>query len=83
ASFNRPGLVEVGCNMHARRYFVKALDAGDQRAAMPLAAFKKLYDIEERIKDEPPDKKLLVRRAESRIEVDPSPWTVSLWGLRC
>lgn len=70
ASFNRPGLVEIGCNMHARRYFVKALDAGDKRAAMPLAAFKKLYDIEEQIKDEPPDKKLAVRQAQSRIVYD-------------
>jgi hypothetical protein len=31
--------------MHARRYFFKALDGGDERAGMPLAAFKKLYDI--------------------------------------
>jgi hypothetical protein len=30
------------CNMHARRYFMKALDAGDQRAALPLAAYKRL-----------------------------------------
>lgn len=36
-------LIECGCNMHARRYFVKALDAGDQRAALALAAYKKLY----------------------------------------
>lgn len=28
-SFKRPGLLECGCNMHSRRYFVKALDAGD------------------------------------------------------
>jgi transposase len=52
--------------MHARRYFTKALDAGDKRAAMPLAAFKKLYDIEERVKDKPPDERSSVRRTESR-----------------
>jgi transposase len=46
-SFLRPDLIELGCNMHARRYFVKALDSGDKRAALPLAAFKRLYDIEE------------------------------------
>lgn len=40
ASFNRPGLIEIGCNMHARRYFVKALDAGDARAAPPIAALR-------------------------------------------
>ena len=38
ASFLRPELIECGCNMHSRRYFVKALDAGDKRAALPLAA---------------------------------------------
>jgi transposase len=32
ASFQRAGLIECGCNMHARRYFTKALDAGDARA---------------------------------------------------
>lgn len=47
ASFVRnPKLIECGCNMHARRYAVKALDAGDKRAALPLAAYKKLYEIE-------------------------------------
>lgn len=70
ASFKRPGLVEIGCNMHARRYFTKALDAGDTRAAMPLAAFKKLYDIEGALKDKPPDEKLAVRGAQSQIVYD-------------
>lgn len=52
ASFKRnPKLIECGCNMHARRYAVKALDAGDQRAALPLAAYKKLYEIEAEICD--------------------------------
>lgn len=45
-SFNREELIECGCNMHARRYWTKALDAGDTRAALPLAAYKKLYEIE-------------------------------------
>lgn len=45
-SFRRPDLIEVGCNMHARRYFMKALDAGDARAAVPIAAFRALYDVE-------------------------------------
>src|SRR5690606_16954965 len=50
-SFARDDLIECGCNMHARRYFVKALDRGDKRAALPLAAFKKLYDIEEKVRN--------------------------------
>ncbi len=43
--------VEIGCSMHARRYFVKALDAGDVRAAVPLAAFQALYDVEDTARD--------------------------------
>ena len=46
ASFAREELLECGCSMHGRRYFVKALDAGDARAAIPIAAFKKIYLIE-------------------------------------
>ena len=54
ASFLVPGLIEVACNMHARRYFQKALDAGDQRAALPIGAYKKLYDIEESVRGKSP-----------------------------
>ena len=35
---------------HARRYFVTALDAGDKRAALPLAAFKRLYKTEDELR---------------------------------
>jgi transposase len=45
-SFQGTARIEVGCNMHARRYFVKALEAGAVRAAVPIAAFRALYDIE-------------------------------------
>jgi transposase len=65
-SFKRPALIECGCNMHGRRYFVKALDAGDKRAALPLAAWKKLYEIEAEIRDRDPDAKLVERRARSK-----------------
>jgi hypothetical protein len=66
ASFEKPGLDEVGCNMHARRYFKKALDAGDVRAALPIAAFKKLYDVEERAREMTPDERRVLRQAESK-----------------
>ena len=66
ASFKRDELIECGCNMHARRYFVKALDAGDQRAALALAAYRKLYQIEAEIRDDDADAKLAARRARSR-----------------
>lgn len=53
-------------NAHARRYFVKALDAGDQRAALPLAAFNRLYKIEDEIRDLDSDAKLVARDTRSR-----------------
>lgn len=71
ASFaTRPKLIECGCNTHARRYYVKALDAGDTRAALPLAAYKKLYEIEEEIRDREPDDKLAARQQQSRPVFD-------------
>jgi transposase len=71
ASFeSRPNLIECGCNMHARRYFVKALEAGDTRAALPIAAYKKLYEIEEEVRDRDPDERLAVRQKESRPVFD-------------
>jgi transposase len=71
ASFQRrPALIECGCNLHARRYFFKALEAGDSRAALPLAAYKKLYDIEEKIRDLEPDEKLAVRQEQSKSVFD-------------
>ncbi len=65
ASFALPGLTECGCNMHARRYFKKALDAGDERAVLPLGAFKRLHLIEKDIRDLPIDKKQAQRDALS------------------
>jgi transposase len=69
-SFNREALVECGCNMHARRYWTKALDAGDTRAALPVAAYKKLYEIEAEIKDTAEDAKLSERQARSKPVFD-------------
>lgn len=70
ASFERPELIECGCNMHGRRYWTKALDRGDARAALPLAAYKKLYEIEEKIRDLADEEKLAVRQAESKPVFD-------------
>jgi len=71
ASFaRRPNLIECGCNMHSRRYFTKALDAGDKRAALPLAAYKRLYEIEDGIKGRPPDDRLAVRVEKSKPVFD-------------
>ncbi|KIG17530.1 hypothetical protein DB30_03231 [Enhygromyxa salina] len=38
----RENLIDCACNMHARRYFAKALDSGDTRAALVIGAFKAL-----------------------------------------
>lgn len=71
ASFARnPKLIECGCHMHARRYHVKALDAGDKRAALSLAAYKKLYEIEAEIRNSDEAAKLSVRQARSKPVFD-------------
>jgi len=46
ASFQRDDLIECGCNAHGRRGFVKALDRGDSRAALPIGAYRRLYRLE-------------------------------------
>ena len=66
ASMLRDEITEVGCNMHARRYYIKALDAGDARAALPLKAFKTLYDVEATVTEASAEKKLDERQHRSK-----------------
>lgn len=61
----RADLIDCGCNMHARRYFVKALDAGDSRAALVIGAFKGLYQVEDDVRDASPAERLATRREHS------------------
>jgi len=70
SSFAREGITECGCNMHARRYFTRALDAGDRRAALPLAAFKSIYEHEAEVRDRPPAERLARRREHSERVYD-------------
>jgi transposase len=65
-SFEREDLIECGCNMHGRRRFAEALERGDMRAALPIAAYKKLYEIEAKVRDQDPDERLAIRKAESK-----------------
>jgi hypothetical protein len=65
AAFTRPDIQEVGCNMHARRYYVKAVDSADKRAAHAIRAFKALYIIEESVRGKSPDEVLAARREQS------------------
>jgi transposase len=44
------GLTEVGCMMHMRRYFYKALDSDQERMGKALHLIAKLYRIEDRAK---------------------------------
>ncbi len=69
-SFARADLIEVGCNMHARRYFVKALEANDARAAVPIAAFKTLYDVEADVKNVGVEDRRAARAERSRPVYD-------------
>ncbi len=52
--------------MHGHRYFAKALDAGDSRAALPIAAYKKLYEIEAKVRDLGDQERRDIRQAESK-----------------
>ena len=70
ASFKSGERTESGCNMHSRRKFKEALDAGDVRAALPISAYKALYDIEDTIKDADPETRLAVRQARSKPVYD-------------
>jgi transposase len=70
ASFQSGDRVEVGCNMHARRYFVKALDAGDARASTPIAAFRALYDVEDAVRGASNEERRAERERRSRPVYD-------------
>jgi len=61
----RDDVIDCGCNMHARRYFVKALDGGDERAAPVIGAFKGLYQVEDDARELSPDERLKLRQERS------------------
>jgi transposase len=70
ASFKSGERTEVGCNMHSRRRFVKALEAGDARAAVPLAAYQALYDVEAAAQKVDPDTRRTERQRRSKPVYD-------------
>lgn len=57
----------AGCMAHARRYFVRALELGDARAAIALSLIRKLYKLEAKATEEKMDAaaRLQLRQAES------------------
>jgi len=62
------GLVEVGCWMHARRYFFKALDADEPHMGPALHLIGRLYAVEERAREFTADERLALRqRLSARV----------------
>jgi transposase len=67
ALFKTGRVIEVGCLAHARRRFAEIVKTQKTPglAVEAIAWFAKLYEIESRIKEVPPDQKLRIRQAES------------------
>ena len=59
------GLTEVGCMMHMRRYFFKALDSDQQRMGKVLHLIARLYSVEDRGKDLNSEERLALRKTLS------------------
>ena len=51
--------------MHVRRRFHAALKLGDKRAAVPMALFKKLYQVEKRARGMSPEQRHALRQRDS------------------
>lgn len=56
------GLTEVGCMMHMRRYFYKALDSDQERMGKALHLIAKLYRVEDRAKGLSAEERLALRQ---------------------
>jgi transposase len=58
-------IIEIGCNMHGRRYFEKALvvgaKAGKTLAEVGMKFYEKLFDLEKEIRQNPPDERYRLR----------------------
>ena len=68
------------CLMHARRYFEKALQAKDLRAAIAMGYFRTLFDIERRGKELSSADRQALRAAESAPVLDAlREWIVEMW----
>jgi transposase len=60
-----PRITHAGCMAHARRKFVEASKAGDERAAGAIALISKLYDVERETRDKDPGERLAIRQQRS------------------
>lgn len=70
--FARGLAIELGCWMHARRYFVRAFEGKDLRAARPLELIRQMYKVEEasRVAGESHEARLARRQRDTRPLVD-------------
>ena len=73
---NREDVTQLGCWAHARRRFADIIKSGASDAKSKalskelVAMVAKLYVIEKKIKDDPPDKKKEIREKESVLILD-------------
>ncbi len=58
--------IEVGCNAHARRKFFEATKSNPKEAAFALATYKKVYEIEARVRDGSPAERFATRQKETK-----------------
>jgi len=58
--------LEVGCNAHGRRKFFKARKSSPKEAAFAIATFKKVYEIEARVRDASAEERLVARQTETK-----------------
>lgn len=79
-AFFRPGrgMREIGCWMHAGRYFYKALESDSDRMGPALFLIAKLYRIESRIRGLDAGQRLALRQRESKPTMD----KLHAWLLR-
>ncbi len=58
--------IEVGCNAHARRKFFDARKSNPKEAAFVIAVYKKVYEIEARVRDASDFERRLARQTETK-----------------
>jgi transposase len=55
----------LGCMMHVRRRFHEAYKLGDKRAGFAVELIRRIYQLEEKVRDKPPDERLALRTTMS------------------
>jgi hypothetical protein len=58
--------LEVGCNAHARRKFFEAQKSNPQEAAFALATYRKVYEIEARVRQASAEERFAARQTETK-----------------